>query len=168
MEIKERMKKRIKKIRGTRTCGGGSHKKRRGKGSKGGSGNAGAYGHHFVRSLKKGIRKGKNKSQLPLRNRSVEKTVNVGELEEMLEELIEKGKAKRFDQTFLKVEAKEKADGSGIYLDTTQLGIQKILGKGEVTRKLTLKANKISRTAKEKIESAGGEVKIEVEAASGV
>jgi len=156
VEIKERMKKRIKKIRGTRTCGGGSHKKRRGKGSKGGSGNAGAYGHHFVRSLKKGIRKGKNKSQLPLRNRSVEKTVNVGELEEMLEGLIEEGKAE------------EKADGSGIYLDTTQLGIQKILGKGEVTRKLTLKANKISRTAKEKIESAGGEVKIEVEAASGV
>ncbi|RJS69775.1 50S ribosomal protein L15 [Methanophagales archaeon] len=149
------MKKRIKKIRGTRTCGGGSHKKRRGKGSKGGSGNAGAYGHHFVWSLKKGIRKGKNKSQLPLRNR-IEKTVNVGELEEMLAGLIEEGKAE------------EKTDGSGIYLDTAQLGIEKILGKGEVTRKLTLKANKISRTAKEKIERAGGEVKVEVEAASGV
>ncbi len=150
------MKKRIKRIRGTRTCGGGSHKKRRGKGSKGGSGNAGAYGHHFVWSLKKGIRKGKNKLQLPLRTRSAEKTVNVGELEAMLGELIEKGKAE------------EKADGTGVYLDATQLGIQKILGKGRVTKKLILKANKISRVAKEKIESAGGEVKIEVEAASGV
>jgi large subunit ribosomal protein L15 len=159
----DRMKKRIKKIRGTRTCGGGSHKKRRGKGSKGGSGNAGAYGHHFVRSLKKGIRKGKNKSQLPLRNRSVEKTVNVGELEEMVEELREKGKAKHFDQTFLKFEAEEK-----VYLDATQLGIQKILGKGKVTKKLILKADKMSRVAKEKIERAGGEVKVEVEAASGV
>ncbi|MCW3135290.1 MAG: uL15 family ribosomal protein [Methanophagales archaeon] len=150
------MKKRIKRIRGTRTCGGGSHKKRRGKGSKGGSGNAGAYGHHFVWSLKKGIRKGKNKLQLPLRTRSAEKTVNIGELEAMLGELIEKGKAE------------EKADGTGVYLDATQLGIQKILGKGRVTKKLILKANKISRVAKEKIESAGGEVKIEVEAASGV
>jgi large subunit ribosomal protein L15 len=151
-----RMKKRIKRIRGTRTCGGGSHKKRRGKGSKGGSGNAGAYEHHFVRSLKMGIRKGKHKSQLPRKNRSAEKTVNVGELEAMLEELIEEGKAE------------EKADGSGIYLDATQLGIEKILGKGKVTRKLTLRANKISRAAKEKIERAGGEVKVEVEVASGV
>jgi large subunit ribosomal protein L15 len=165
-----RMKKRIKRIRGTRTCGGGSHKKRRGKGSKGGSGNAGAYEHHFVRSLKMGIRKGKHKSQLPLQNRAAkrfdqtflksltDKAVNVGELEAMLEELIEIGKAE------------EKADGSGIYLDATQLGIEKILGKGKVTRKLTLRANKISRAAKEKIERAGGEVKeeVEVEVASGV
>ncbi len=154
------MKKRVKRIRGTRTCGGGSHKKRRGKGSKGGSGNAGAYGHHFVRSLKMGIRKGKNKSQLPLRNRSAEKTVNIGELEAMLEKLIEGGKAV------------EKADGSGIYLDASGLGIEKILGKGKVTRKLTLRANEISRAAKEKIERAGGEVKVEakaeVEVASGV
>lgn len=140
------MKKRIKRIRGTRTCGGGSHKKRRGKGNKGGSGNAGAYGHHFVWSLKRGIRKGKNKSQLPLC--SAERTLNVGELEEMLEELIVKGTAE------------EKADG--FYLDASQLGIGKILGKGKVTRKLTLKATKVSRVAREKIEGAGGEVTIGV------
>lgn len=170
------MKKRVKRIRGTRTCGGGSHKKRRGKGSKGGSGNAGAYEHHFVRSLKTGLRKGKRKSQLPLQNRSAkrfdqpflkslnDKAVNVGELEEILEELIEEGKTKRFDQPFLKFEAEEKADDAGIYLDACQLGIQKILGKGEVTRKLTLRANKISKVAKEKIERAGGEVEV----ASGV
>ncbi|MGB2842673.1 MAG: uL15 family ribosomal protein [Halobacteriota archaeon] len=144
------MKKRVKRIRGTRTCGGGSAKKRRGKGNKGGSGNAGAYEHHFVRSLKKGIRKGKNKSQLPLQNRSADTAVNVGELEEMLEELIEEGKA-------------EEKSG-GIYLDAPRLGIQKILGKGKVTRKLTVRATKISKVAREKIERAGGEVEV----ASGV
>jgi len=144
------MKKRVKRIRGTRTCGGGSHKKRRGKGNKGGSGNAGAHEHHFVRSLKKGIRKGKNKSQLPLQNRSADTAVNVGELEEMLEELIEEGKA-------------EEKSG-GIYLDAPLLGIQKILGKGKVTRKLTVRATKISKVAREKIERAGGEVEV----ASGV
>ena len=143
------MKKRIKRIRGTRTCGGGSHKKRRGKGSKGGSGNAGAYGHHFVRSLRMGIRKGENKSQLPLHNRTANKAVNVGDLEEMLE-----------DQTFLKFEVEQKADS--IYLDASRLGVEKILGKGKVTRKLVLRANKISRVAKEKIEGAGGEVEVEV------
>ncbi len=143
------MKKRIKRIRGTRTCGGGSAKKRRGKGSKGGSGNAGAYAHHVVRSLKRGIRKGKNKSQLPTYNRSDDTAVNVGDLEEILGELIERGKAEE--------------KGDGIYLDVNELGIQKILGKGEVTKKLMLKANKISKTAQEKIERVGGSVEIEVE-----
>ncbi len=143
------MKKRIKRIRGTRTCGGGSAKKRRGKGSKGGSGHAGAYAHHVVWSLKRGIRKGKNKSQLPTYNHSDYKTVNVGDLEEILEELIERGKAEE--------------KGDGIYLDVNELGIQKILGKGEVTKKLMLKANKISKTAQEKIERVGGSVEIAVE-----
>ena len=143
------MKKRIKRIRGTRTCGGGSAKKRRGKGSKGGSGHAGAYAHHVVWSLKRGIRKGKNKSQLPSYDRSDDTVVNVGDLEEMLEELIERGKAEE--------------KGDGIYLDANELGIQKILGKGEVTKKLMLKANKISKTAQEKIERVGGSVEIAVE-----
>jgi large subunit ribosomal protein L15 len=138
------MKKRIKRIRGTRTCGGGSHKKRRGKGSRGGVGNAGAYSHHVVRSLKKGIIKGMHISHQ--HNRHDEKALNIGDLEEMLEELIEEGKAE------------EKADG--IYLDTTELGIQKILGKGEVTKKLVLKANAVTETAKGKVESAGGTVSI--------
>jgi len=143
------MKKRIKRIRGTRTCGGGSAKKRRGKGNKGGSGHAGAYAHHFVWSLKRGIRKGKNKSQLPSYDRSDDKAVNVGDLEEILEELVERGKAEE--------------KGDGIYLDANELGIQKILGKGEVTKKLMLKANKISKTAQEKIERVGGSVEIAVE-----
>jgi len=152
------MKKRVKRIRGTRTCGGGSSKKRRGKGSKGGSGNAGAYGHHFVRSLKMGIRKGKNKSQLPLQSRTAKRfdtVMNVGDLDNMVEEQMKTGKAKADDTD----------TGTGIYFDATQLGIDKILGKGNVTRKLTLKANKISTLAREKIESAGGAV--EIEATSG-
>jgi large subunit ribosomal protein L15 len=146
------MKKRVKRIRGTRTCGGGSHKKRRGKGSKGGSGNAGVYGHHFARSFKKGIKKGKNKFQLPSPNRREDKAVNVGELDALLGELIEEGKAE------------EKADG--FFLDAHSLGIQKIVGKGNVTRKLTLRAGKISKRARAKIEAAGGVVV--VEATSGV
>ncbi|MCK4398470.1 MAG: uL15 family ribosomal protein [Methanophagales archaeon] len=152
------MKKRVKRIRGTRTCGGGSAKKRRGKGSKGGSGNAGAFKHHFLRSLKMGIRKGKNKSQLPLQSRTAKRfytVMNVGDLDKMAEEQMKAGKAK-VDDT---------GTGTGIYLDATQLGIDKILGKGNVTRKLTLKTNKISTLAREKIESAGGAV--EIEATSG-
>jgi large subunit ribosomal protein L15 len=134
------MKKRIKRIRGTRTCGGGSHKKRRGKGSRGGVGNAGAYSHHVVRSLKRGIIKGMHNTH-PLKRRN-EKALNIGDLQEMLGELIAEGKAE------------EKADG--VYIDATKLGIQKILGGGKVTKKLVLKAHQITERAKVKIESAGG------------
>ena len=140
------MKKRIKRIRGTRTCGGGSHKKRRGKGSRGGIGNAGAYDVHVVRSLKRGIVKGKRGSVPHQHTRSDDKAVNVGDLEEMLEELLAQGKAKE--------------QGGGIYLDAHELGIPKLLGKGEVTKKLVLKADKISKTAKEKIERVGGVVEV--------
>ncbi len=138
------MKKRLKRIRGTRTCGGGSHKKRRGSGSRGGVGNAGAHSHHVVRSLKRGIIKGMHISHQHIRHD--EGTLNIGILEEMLEELIREGKAE------------EKADG--IYLDVTELGIEKILGKGKVTKKLMLTANAVTETAKGKIESAGGTVSI--------
>ncbi len=143
------MKKRIKRIRGTRTCGGGSAKKRRGKGSRGGVGHAGAYAHHFVWSLKRGIIKGQHASNPHPYGHSDDKAVNVGELEEMLPELIVAGKAEE--------------KGDGIYLDAQELGIQKILGKGNVTKKLMLKVNKISKTAQEKIEQVGGSVELEVE-----
>ncbi len=147
------MKERIKKIRGTRTCGGGSHKKRRGKGSKGGSGNAGAYGHHFVRSLKLGIRKGKRRSPHPYMRtakRGADGIMNVGELDEKLMELLRAGKAEE--------------RGDAVFLDAAQLGIRKILGRGDLTRKVvirvTAEGNEISRVAREKIERAGGRVEV--------
>ena len=143
------MKKRIKKIRGTRTCGGGSHKKRRGKGSRGGVGHAGAFGHHMVWSLKRGIIKGQHPSNPHPYGRSEATTVNVGELEEMLPELLATGKA-------------EEKDG-GVYLDAQQLGIQKVLGKGNVTKKLMLTVDEISKTAREKIEHVGGSIELKVE-----
>ena len=36
----------------------------------------------------------------------------------------------------------------------------KILGEGEITKKLTIKAHRVSATAKEKIEKAGGTIEI--------
>ncbi|MCW3136548.1 MAG: 50S ribosomal protein L15 [Canidatus Methanoxibalbensis ujae] len=138
------MKKRVKKIRGTRTCGGGSHKKRRGKGSRGGRGNAGTFSRHFIRSLKAGIRKGKHGfvRHHPLATGEL-RTLNVGEIEEMLDDLIAAGVAEMRD------------DGS-VFVDADALGVDKILGSGRVSTKIVVKAAKISKTAQEKIESAGG------------
>lgn len=47
---------------------------------------------------------------------------------------------------------------SGI-LKNVQDGV-KILGNGEITKKLTVKATKFTQTAKEKIEAAGGKVEV--------
>jgi large subunit ribosomal protein L15 len=47
---------------------------------------------------------------------------------------------------------------SGI-LKNVQDGV-KILGNGDITRKLTVKATKFSQSAKEKIEAAGGKVEV--------
>ena len=47
---------------------------------------------------------------------------------------------------------------SGI-LKNVQDGV-KILGNGEITKKLTVKANKFSEAAKQKIEAAGGKVEV--------
>jgi len=47
---------------------------------------------------------------------------------------------------------------SGI-LKNVQDGV-KILGNGEITKKLTVKATKFTETAKEKIEAAGGKVEV--------
>ena len=44
----------IKKFRGSRTCGGGTHKNRRGAGNRGGRGKAGGRKHHFVRATMRG------------------------------------------------------------------------------------------------------------------
>ncbi|MHC1636161.1 MAG: uL15m family ribosomal protein [Candidatus Methanospirareceae archaeon] len=137
------MKRR--KIRGTRTCGGGAHKKRRGGGSRGGRGNAGAYAHHFVKSLKMGIRKGdRGRGFYHHPAPRILRTINVGELDEMVEALIVEGKA-------------EEKNG-GIYIDASNMGIDKILGRGKVTKRLIVSVAEISETAKEKIEAAGGEV----------
>ena len=44
-------------------------------------------------------------------------------------------------------------------LKNVQDGV-KILGNGEITRKLTVQANKFTASAKEKIEAAGGKVEV--------
>ena len=44
-------------------------------------------------------------------------------------------------------------------LKNVQDGV-KILGNGEITKKLTVQANKFSETAKQKIEAAGGKVEV--------
>jgi len=120
-------KNKLKKFRGSRTCGGGTHKNRRGAGSRGGHGNAGGCKHHFQRVMMRGRAMGKH--GFYKHNAKEVDVVNVGELDAMT---VEDG---RID-----------------------LGRMKVLGRGKLTRPVSVSAASFSAAAREKIEEAGGEV----------
>ena len=49
-----------------------------------------------------------------------------------------------------------KQEGDTIVINTADLGIEKVLGSGRVTKKINLSATAFSETAKAKIEKMGG------------
>ena len=136
-------KNKAKKFRGSRTCGGGTHKNRRGAGSRGGRGHAGGCKHHFVRELLLGRGYGNYgfvRPQNVLRDPAI---VDVGALDEGAERLVELKRARV---------------RTGKYYIT--LDVDKVLGKGRVTKPLIVTARSFSKRAQEKLESAGGKAKI--------
>jgi large subunit ribosomal protein L15 len=136
-------KTKTKKFRGSRTCGGGTHKNRRGAGSRGGRGNAGGHKHHYVRSLKRGFVHGKRGFKRQKRVIKGKTTINVGELDEMVELLILEGKADEKEE--------------GVYVKLQDIGIEKILGGGKTTKKLFV-MGECSANARKKIEDLGGKI----------
>ena len=132
------------KYRGSRTCGGGTHKNRRGGGSRGGRGFSGGCKHHFVRYYLQGKTFGKDgffhNQQL------VMKVLDIGSLDQMVGPLVKSGLASEQDGT--------------ITVDVTKLGIDKVLGSGRVHHKLNITARAFSEQAKTKIEEIGGQTSI--------
>ncbi len=130
------------KYRGSRTCGGGTHKNRRGAGNRGGRGRAGINAHHFVKWYKElgGPVFGKN----GFCNQTATEvtTMDVGALDEIVPSLLAQGIAKQ--------------EGDAIVINAADLGIGKILGSGRVTKKFTISAPAFSEAAKAKIEKMGG------------
>lgn len=130
------------KYRGSRTCGGGTHKNRRGAGNRGGRGRAGHRDHRWSKFLLAGaVHNGKNGFVNP--RQAKVSTLDVGEIDQIAESLVESGFA-------------ENEDGV-IAIDLTDLGIEKVLGSGQVTHALKLTAVSYSAQAIDKIEAAGGQ-----------
>ncbi|TAJ45832.1 uL15 family ribosomal protein [Methanofollis fontis] len=130
------------KYRGSRTCGGGTHKNRRGAGNRGGRGRAGHRDHRWSHFLLAGqIHNGKNgfvsarKVKVPV--------LDIGEIDQIAEYLVQAGIA-------------ETEEGA-ILLDAADIGVEKVLGGGQVTHVLKVTAASFSAQAKEKIEAAGGQ-----------
>lgn len=131
-----------KKFRGSRTCGGGTHKNRRGAGNRGGRGRAGICKHHAIRAILLGYDQGKHGFTRPPKTLKPVSVVNVGELDELADELVLDGLAQLEDGQYR--------------IDLTCLDIDKVLGTGRVTKKLAVTAFEFSGVAREKIEAAGG------------
>lgn len=131
-------------------------RKRIGRGPGSGNGKTSGKGHKGQKARSGGgVRPGFEGGQLPLYRRLSKRgfnnynfqttyaTVNVGDLE-------------RFEEGT--VVTKELLIEVGLV--TKELDGIKILGNGELTKKLTVKANKFSSTAKTKIENVGGTIEV--------
>ena len=131
-------------------------RKRVGRGPGSGTGKTSGKGHKGQNARSGGgVRPGFEGGQLPLFRRlskrgfnnynfrTVYATVNVGDLERF-----EEGTTVTKELLIETGLVKKELDGI------------KILGNGELTKKLTVKANKFSSTAKEKIENVGGTTEV--------
>lgn len=139
-------KPKVKKYRGSKTHGGGSMKKRRGAGSRGGRGNAGTGKRGNAKAptmWKTGRKLGKFGFK---KKGSVVGRVSISL--HLVEELIPRFEAAGH--------AKKSKDGYAV--DLTAAGYDKLLANGNVNQKLEITVKMASAAATEKITAAGGKV----------
>src|SRR5919112_4044060 len=131
--------RKSRRQRGTRFCGWGQIGQHRASGSRGGVGGAGKHKHFFLRTLKEEPDHFGHEQFHALRKSDVSRWVNLRDL-----------------NTLLKY-SKSGEDGKTV-LDLGELGYEKLLGSGRVEAVFTIKVKQASKSAKDKITEAGGEV----------
>jgi len=135
--------KKCRKYRGSKTHGGGSMKKRRGAGHRGGRGNAGTGKRGDVKKPSIWKLKYFGKHGFTSQKKSY-KSINFKEIEIKIPQWLKQGQIK---------------ENKGIFhIDLNKLGYKKLLSTGKITKKLHIKVNLFSKKSKEKIEKAGGEL----------
>jgi len=143
-----RRRKKVRKLRGSHTHGWGCKKKHRGGGSKGGKGMAGTGKRKNTKwtwTIKYAPdHLGKRGFHRPKAVQYTPSVINLGDIDENLQLFIDAGIAYE--------------EEGKIVVDTTQLGVDKVLGAGKLTRPLVVKAYYVTPKAEEKIKAAGGEV----------
>lgn len=142
-----RKSRKITKARGSRTCGGGCSKKRRGAGHRGGRGNAGSGKEKKQKytwfQIYEPNHLGKYGFQRADFLRSDQSGINVSAIDQYIDDFIAIGCATYEDEA--------------VVLDVSSLGVRKVLGSGRITKPVIVKASLFSEKAKEKIEEAGGQ-----------
>jgi large subunit ribosomal protein L15 len=138
------MPARTDRFRGGRTHGRGK-KAGRGAGKRGGRGNAGLHKHKFIITLKYfPDHFGRHGFKRPPSLGMADITVNVCDIVQYTDRMLADGVAVR--------------KGDTIEIDLTSMGIDKLLGTGQIKGKYELKVKKASQRAVEKVEEAGGKV----------
>lgn len=138
------MVSRTEKFRGSRTHGRGK-KAGRGAGLRGGKGNAGLHKHRTQYMLKyMPDHFGRHGFKRPQKMVSAKITINVGDLEQVLDVMKVQGVA-------------VEKDGQ-MTVDLTALGVDKLLGSGRVGIPIVVSVAETTALAKAKVEEAGGHI----------
>jgi large subunit ribosomal protein L15 len=128
-----RFRKKVRKMRGSKTHGWGAKKKHRGAGSQGGRGKAGMLKHKKSwMILNEPDHFGKRGFKIPLEVKSKINAITLKDLDIL---------AKKLNKT---------------EINLSEIGFDKVLSNGRLTQALTIKAKKFVEKAKQKIEQAGG------------
>ncbi len=142
-----RRNRKVRKRRGYRSHGWGITKSHRGKGRRGGVGQAGLLTRHRIRTwLNTWDEVGKHGFKRPQAIANIDTTVNVSQIDAMVPRLLLEGKAFRPE------------DGEPIVINLDELGYTKLLAAGNISYPLKVIVEKASENAKTKIEKAGGSV----------
>ena len=138
------MVSRTKKFRGSRTHGRG-RKAGRGAGLRGGRGNAGLHKHKWIRVVKYCPDYfGHHGFKRPQSVVTDKITVNLSEVEQSLPALAKDGFAVQKDGKWT--------------VDLTKMGIDKLLGSGQISTPISIKVPEASASALEKLKAAGGTI----------
>lgn len=130
--VQKRKRKKVAKLRGSKTHGWGHKKKHRGKGSRGGRGYAGSFKHRKLYIKKYEPDHMGSRGFTPLRRKYPKMEIKAVDLD-FIEKLKDKNE-----------------------VDLSVLGYNKVLGSGNLSRPVIVRADFFSKKAREKIESAGG------------
>lgn len=134
--------RKVRKQRGSRFHGWGQVGQHRSSGCSGGYGNAGLMKHKWTWTVKYDPDHFGKNGFIPPTQVNIKKWINVGELDNLA-------------LNKLKNESKIQT------INLNEMGYDKLLGQGQVIKAFNIIVNKISASAKIKIEKAGGKIELE-------
>jgi large subunit ribosomal protein L15 len=140
--------RKSRRQRGSRYCGWGQIGQHRQSGSRGGTGGAGKHKHLWIRTVIEEPEHFGHDSTKSMRQNRLTRWINLRDINDLVS---------RFGST----------DEHGKpMLDLRSMGYNKLLGGGTLQEPIVLKVAKVSATAKQKIELAGGEIVLNEEIGS--
>ena len=131
--------RKIRKQRGSRYHGWGQVGQHRRSGTRGGRGKAGLHKHKWTWTVKYAPDYFGPDGFIPPTQIVVKKWINVSQLDDLAKDIVESNDKK-------------------VTVNLTQMGYDKLLGQGKISRAYQIVVSKCSESAKRKIEETGGSI----------